>query len=54
MLLCSPGRGVGMGIGVGDDVNDDEKDSSLLKSSYSMLKRQVMYKTRSPMMTPKD
>jgi len=54
MLLCSPGRGVGMGIGVGDDVNDDEKDSSLLKSSYSMLERQVVYKIRSPMMTSKD
>jgi len=54
MLLCSPDRGVGMGIGVGNDVNDDEEDSSLLKSRHSMLERQVMYKTRSPMMTPKD
>lgn len=51
MLLCSPGKGMGIGVYSGE--NDDEKDSSLLKSRYSMMERQVMYKTQSQTMAPK-
>lgn len=40
MLLCSLGKDVGIGVDSGE--NEDEKDSSLLKSTYSMMERQTM------------